>query len=50
MVQSLLRSKTLSNADFRGKPWLGSSVEGGGGHSFTRRWEREVITMVYSGR
>lgn len=49
VVQSLLRSKT-PDADSHGKPWLGSSVEGGAGHSSTRRWEKEGITMVYTGR
>lgn len=29
MVQSLLRSKTPPDADFHGKPWLGSSVKVG---------------------
>lgn len=50
VVQSLLRSKTLSDADFLRKPWLGSSVEGGASHSSTRRWEGEGVTVVYTGR
>lgn len=49
VVENLLRSKT-PDVDSHGKPWLGSSVEGGAGHSSTRRWEREGITMVYTGR